>query len=756
LISIAPWGLLHGTGKIDIVWLGPEIDPVVAGVLLLVRPIATKLTTTWLAATKSEKPYSGRSTSTIPVQNAASVWSRHFLTLVLLTVALIAARDLLMGDQVMKMFCILFFATTIWLQDDLQKWTDSSGKFQVDATLISSDGEKVKLRKADGEIIVVEISRLSAASQKFIEKSAAGFEKDYKQKESRLVLAESIESFYKQEVEKRHTEGQIAFIKTRLKEIEPHAKSKAALIDGQFLAPDEISQRRIRCDALVDQWAALVMANLGNRKGIDTRSDTFKHAQKAITEAQKIEPFFRADFKLGIVNVLLTRDFDAAEKHFSECVKRFRKYEPLFAQSIDRLNFSRALGNLALLKIRKNRAKEAAELWTEFLVLNGATPEFSYNVSRVLKANAQGNVDLPPKVIETFAAWNAKEDSRYADRSLGWLYMPYVLGHNNQPENARPKPSENKEAGFMPAGQGTGFIIAPGLILTNKHVVEFDNGVPSDRFRLNWDASTGKEPAYGDLIARSEHNDLALISFPDSTFSGIPIRSDVKTGEEILIIGYPRTDVLGNAITITKGLISKVPTDDQPTIVTDAIANPGNSGGPIIDEYGNAIGVLTWITRTLEQNLSKGEPGAAAIDFVRQHRPDYSPKPLANSRKTVEILEEYKPLILRIETFVSKNRLGELADAIAEKNTDSKNDQRHLYAGHADTACLRCSGSGTAKCLNNQCVRGQLNKSALRQDPIPNAPGRFKTTQVKYKEICPVCSGKGKVPCPGCGGDGEE
>ncbi len=158
---------------------------------------------------------------------------------------------------------ILFFSVALWLQDDLRIWTDSSGKFKVDAALVSSDGEKVTLRKADGEVIVVEISRLAADSQRFL-KRAADFQKEFKRKESELVLVESIVGFYKQILETNPTEDQKAFVEARLKELELHAKNKSALIDGQFLTPDEISQRRIRCDALVDQWAALVIANLGN------------------------------------------------------------------------------------------------------------------------------------------------------------------------------------------------------------------------------------------------------------------------------------------------------------------------------------------------------------------------------------------------------------------------------------------------------------------------------------------------------------
>ena len=655
----------------------------------------------------------------------------------------------------MKMFLILFFAAALWLQDDLRIWTDTTGKFQLEAALVSSDGDKVTLRKVDGEVIVVEISRLSTDSQKFL-KRAADFAKEYKRKEVELVFADSIVNFYKQLLETSLTDDQKAFIKSRITDLEVHAKYKSALIEGEFLTPDEINARRIRCDALVDQWESLVKASFVNRKGLDTRSDTFKQAQKAITEAQKIKPFIRPDFELGLINVLFTRDFDAAEKHFSECVKRARKYEPLFANPTDKLNFSRALGNLALLKIRENRADEAADLWEEFLAIDGATPEFRYNVNRALQANAQGNVRLPSSVIETFAVWNSQVDSRYADRSLGWLYMPYVSGGNHQPDRSRPKPSESREEGFVRLSSGTGFIIAPRLVLTNRHVVEDDAGIAYDRFRLNWDPEIGKKSSYGELIATSKYNDLALISFPDSTLAGIPIRSDAKTGEEILIIGYPRTDILGHAITITKGLISKVPTTDHPRIITDAIANPGNSGGPIVDEYGNAIGVLTWITQGLDQNLSMGESGAAAIDFVRQHRPDYDPKLLKSPRKASEIAEEYKQLVVRIETFVTVNRSGVLADVSPRKSKPNDADRQTLHTGHADTACLRCSGSGTAKCPNSSCVRGRVTKTSLIQEPIPNAPGRFKTTAVQYKENCPGCNGNGKVRCSGCGGDGEE
>jgi hypothetical protein len=663
----------------------------------------------------------------------------------------------LSGVQVMKTFCFLFLVVAShWLQDDLQTWTDSSGKFQVEASLISIDGDQVSLRKADGQIIVLDISRLSAESQKRLKKETVS-DKDYKRKESQLVYAEDIESFYQQQLAGNTlTDSQRGFIENRLREIKPHVQNKSVLIEGQFISLDELKKRLLTSNSLVDQWESLIKASFAGRNNFNIQSNTFKEAGKIIREAQKIEPFIRADFQLGIFNVLVTRDFDAAEKHFSKCVERVRKYRPLFTQTLDQLNFSHALGNLALLKVRKNRGKEAADLWTEVLAIAGPTPEFNYNVNRVLQASGAGYINLPSSVIGTFAQWSASGNSDYADRSHGWLYLPYIPSHEYRPKANQPQPSKDNAAGFICCGSGTGFVIAPGLVLTNKHVVETEMGVAFDRFLLNWDPDIGKKPVYADLIARSDHHDLALLSFPDSGLAGIPIRIDPKTGEDIVVIGFPETELLGNSINITKGVISKIPAQDNPMIVTDALTNPGNSGGPIIDEFGNAVGVHTLSLTSLKKPVPMGESGQAAIDFVREHRPDFDPKPLTISRKPVEIVDEYKPMIFRIDVFFSETRLGEFMDEIAGNNKNSKSNDRSLFTTLADKACFRCSGSGTARCPNKVCIKGLVTKYVIRKDPVPNMPGRFLTTRVPIPENCPVCSGNGRVACPTCGGKGEE
>lgn len=655
-------------------------------------------------------------------------------------------------------FCILFLFTVSFFQDDLQTWTDSSGKFQVDAALISFDGEKVRLRKADGEIIDVEISRLSTASQELLEK-AARFEKDCQQKETELVFAENIKSYYEQELEKGYTKSQKAFIRDRIEELEPHAKNNAVLVEGQFLTPDELKKRRIRCDALVDQWEALIAASINNR------SDTFKQAQKIIREAQKIEPFTRADFQLGLANVFVTKDFDAAERHFSKCVERARQYKPLYGEQIDRINFSHALGNLALLKIRENRAKDAAKLWIEAQDISGSTPEIAYNVSRVLKANGQGYVDLPKSIIGTFSEWSALHDSPDADRSLGWLYMPYLVRPKNQPEDRRTEISKDDEV-YICVGSGTGFIIAPGLLLTNRHVVATDegNGDLYDHYRLNFTPGTGIESVTGDVIARSKNHDLALVSFnsPALKFDGIPlIGRNVESGEKITIFGYPMPDKFGDEIKYSVGQVIMRSSADQPNeIVTSANTKSGNSGGPIIDEYGNAIGVhaaggFKSHAKGLNQMVTFGEPGVAALEFVRKYRSDFVSKPLVKSRMPEKLVEDYESLVVRIEIFYAANRLGQLAAEIAQKNNESNRDNRATYTGLADKTCFKCSGRGTVNCPIRLCKKGKITKQKTVLEQVPNSKFVQKRI-VRYYEKCPTCRGAGKVRCRACGGDGEE
>ncbi len=156
------------------------------------------------------------------------------------------------------------------------------------------------------------------------------------------------------------------------------------------------------------------------------------------------------------------------------------------------------------------------------------------------------------------------------------------------------------------SGRGSGFFVRPDTLLTNVHVVQSDEFVTLRRM----DGSS--VPARVDT--RSPAFDIAVlkVSNPAANQIVIPLGS-VKTlrpGQEVITIGSA-LGTLQNSV--TRGVVSGVRQSGNATLVqTDAAANPGNSGGPLLDRTGTAIGITTMGYRD-QQGLNF----AVAIDHAR-------------------------------------------------------------------------------------------------------------------------------------------
>jgi serine protease Do len=145
-------------------------------------------------------------------------------------------------------------------------------------------------------------------------------------------------------------------------------------------------------------------------------------------------------------------------------------------------------------------------------------------------------------------------------------------------------------------GVGSGVILSPdGYIVTNDHVVD---GATQIRVTLN-----DRRVFTAKLIGVDKLNDLAVIKIDAHDLTSVPwgYSSKVKPGETVLAFGNP----FGNfPFTVTRGIVSGLdrpnPYRDDPRkpgafIQTDAAINPGNSGGPLVNAYGEVIGINTFI-----------------------------------------------------------------------------------------------------------------------------------------------------------------
>lgn len=134
---------------------------------------------------------------------------------------------------------------------------------------------------------------------------------------------------------------------------------------------------------------------------------------------------------------------------------------------------------------------------------------------------------------------------------------------------------------------GTGFYISAfGHVLTNQHVIE---GCPVVSI-----ARDGRRVRLR-VLAEDEAADLALLWEEGATSQPIPLRGGAaaRPGEPVVLIGYPARGFLGG-VNVTEGIISGLrgPQGDQRRFQYTAPTQPGNSGGPVIDETGRVIGVV--------------------------------------------------------------------------------------------------------------------------------------------------------------------
>ena len=145
-------------------------------------------------------------------------------------------------------------------------------------------------------------------------------------------------------------------------------------------------------------------------------------------------------------------------------------------------------------------------------------------------------------------------------------------------------------------GTGSGFIIASdGRVVTNEHVVGGNRRVT---VRIPGAGSRDGRVLGVDAIA-----DLAIVDIDGGagfTVLDMGDSDDLSIGEDVVAVGYPISDMLGESATITRGVVSSVREfDSVEHIQTDAAINPGNSGGPLFNGAGEVIGVNTFTFRDI-------------------------------------------------------------------------------------------------------------------------------------------------------------
>lgn len=165
---------------------------------------------------------------------------------------------------------------------------------------------------------------------------------------------------------------------------------------------------------------------------------------------------------------------------------------------------------------------------------------------------------------------------------------------------------------------GSGVIVSTdGLIVTNKHVIEDEEG--SYEVILQ-DGSRHKVVE----IIRDKSKDLALIKINNSNLKPVNFgdSSKIKLGQKAIAVG----NALGFSNTVSVGIVSGLSREVEVEgemfknlIQTDAAINPGNSGGALLNSNGDLVGVNT-AKSSYAENIGFAIPVDSVMDLVQKYQ----------------------------------------------------------------------------------------------------------------------------------------
>jgi len=594
---------------------------------------------------------------------------------------------------------------------ELRTWTAASGGFTVEAELVElKAGDVVRLKTKDGREIEVPLGLLSAADQAFVrpvvattimpEKPSARLSRALRAADRCRMPDEAMVILKVFHDDPQTAPAEKAYAAGRLAELKDCAAENLVRVNKKWVAKEEADAVRKKADELMRQGLALLKLD---------QEDAFK---SKFTAAAALEPEeIRAEFLMGLIYTF-GRQGGKALPIFQKCLAR------------DPENIA-VLNNVAMLAAAKREYSTALSAWRRALDLQ-PDQRVVHNVGRFLEQATETRNSIPKTVTDTlalpYAELTASGKFEPTSEKIGWLLMLIEESDldidlsddkdDKSRENKSPAPEPNDDGTVI--GSGTGFVVAPGYVLTNEHVA-------MDGAAYEIQAPDGTRYKATRVAADAEL-DLALLKCEPLTAPPLVLHDRiVPRGTDVMLFGYPEMLVLGTSLKATRGSISSLP-DPQVNskYLYDAVSNAGNSGGPLCDAGANVVAVHSTGYNTASR-YAGGVPSTRALEFVKKNLPGFEPS---------------FPSAVKVEW----PKVDERASAstmliwIRKKNAEP---ETAAVAGDVIELpfCLFCGGVGKVKCDRVGCVGGNI-VTRLGKVECPSCGG-------KYVYDCGVCDGIG-------------
>jgi TonB family protein len=238
-----------------------------------------------------------------------------------------------------------------------------------------------------------------------------------------------------------------------------------------------------------------------------------------------------------------------------------------------------------------------------------------------------------------------------------------------------------------PQSSGTGFAVSrQGHILTNYHVVD---NCPSIRVTADGEQ---KELT---IVATDKKHDLAIVKLqgPLSNVARFRKGRTIRLGDSIVVVGFPFHGVFASEAHVTTGTVTAMagPGDDTRFLQITASVQPGNSGGPVLDQSGHIVGIvesklnalaMALITRGIPQNVNFAIKDEMATLFLNSHGVSYETAVSEKHVESAEIGEVAKQFTFPLTCYSQK--IDTQRRALLETERRALNEERQALARRSD------------------------------------------------------------------------